>query len=472
VNTDAAERYREGAASGGSGNVANDAGESADPTLASSDIDAPSGAGAPLDGGAGISVDGTSVDGDAETATEQPPATDAGSPAVWTPSIVVFPATSRSTPTNCTEDVEGAGADYCLKNSRCDDNDAVDVSCAPTEGGTWECNCTTLHFVQTFEVSDVTGAAACDAASELCAAGKRPASAEQEACSSELLFSGPTYCELQQECSQSVQLTGGVTAAFTDETTVNCASDGSNTGALSCTCDVFGDGFDRGFRLSDVDGAISGEEACERVLQLCNSEPTAFGGPQTCGIASENTFEDRCDMRRMCVLQSTDDDALGADALEQTSCESSGDGSAQCLCDTTYYSFAFSFQDPGFEVRCIDAADICASAYEIQLDAVPPTCETAVVSTNAEGCSGVVRCGQAGEGAGQALVVYGHINVECAAGEAPWQCSCATPLESIALEMDASRNLADACLDAAETCAHQFEAPVGITTWKPAGSIR
>jgi hypothetical protein len=358
-------------------------------------------------------------------------------------------------PVDCEPIRESTDADYCQTDLTCT-NDSMFVFCGAAEDGSWGCQCSSNHRVLFYELTGVDSGSACVTAVEVCSAEELPEFTEPETCATQYQTQGSDHCDVQEQCTQSAEVSEGVTALRSNWKYANCYVEG---GQWLCYCGD--DTTSQNYQISGTTAAA----ACQLARDLCDrDEEVVFDGPQTCETAYQSVGSGYCELQRTCSQSTEVTDAATALRLEGqfANCQDLEDGTSACNCSDSEGNLRFDVATPATTLdTCTDALAVCAAADDIELSGAWE-CDRSYQSAGAGWCDGQISCSQAATQGDLELQVYGDLFLSCQtqASDAPWNCTCSSGQESASLEVE-SEDAWDVCSVAAERCPDLVEVQLG-----------
>lgn len=268
-------------------------------------------------------------------------------------------------PEVCSVEYQYGDASYCDMQERCTRSsevaegvDAVlttynTASCYSDGTGALSCQCNNESTYRNYQISGVSGIPACELTLDLCDRDAELVFDEPATCGVTSTFGDSTYCDLQQTCTQTTEVSDGVAALQYDYQSAWCQA--LADGTSSCSCQTSARYLTFEMQASTVDSS-----ACQSALVACTSEDElAFSGDVTCERAYQSAYGNACDTQLKCTQPAT----LGRQSLLvvgslNANCQLAASGSAwSCWCSSGANSATL-------EVEGSDAWDVCAAASE------------------------------------------------------------------------------------------------------------
>jgi hypothetical protein len=292
--------------------------------------------------------------------------------------------------------------------------------------------------------------AACEAAADLCLAGDLTPSGPVE-CVPQLETRTPSYCEVQQTCTQELEGDSGATLSTTHG--VFCQDDG--VGRLLCNCA----NQPYQYYAADRDGTT----ACDAVFDYCDDPVTpVFGDSEDCRPLRQSGSPGYCELQNSCLRTSEIADGISVVQSDYvyTGCAASTEGGAFCNCQNSAGNFNIVQEAPVSGLTsCTEALAICRKIPGIEADG-EPVCTNTSQSAQGNYCNASIDCAASATVDGSTISLHGYLAVNCSGDSSGWTCSCSSGSEYASTTVDAETAW-DACTNGSKACEDAVEIQFG-----------
>jgi hypothetical protein len=287
----------------------------------------------------------------------------------------------------------------------------------------------------------------------VCVAGNDPDITGPEACETTYASRSSSYCEVQDRCVRSVEVTDNVDATLVRNRYASCSSNGGS--ALYCSCN---DG--RQYEVEGQDGSL----ACDTIMDVCDDPNLEFDGPVTCVSDYQRAGVGYCESQQRCRQTLEFEGAVIAVTNEyrNASCSPRPEGGSTCGCSSSTSSIQFDTDLSTDDLAtCEQFAEECGTTKDLGLNG-PITCERVSQTANVQYCDATIACKQAGMLGDTEVQVYGYLNTYCQPLGDAWSCNCTTNngSQSSSISLEAEDGW-DACTIAAERCPDEIDVVIG-----------
>ena len=338
--------------------------------------------------------------------------------------------------------------------------DARINNCFRLTAGRWQCNC---GRGRVFEIEGAEGLLACAVMAELCPVTEP----EGDPSCTESERSDTNFCELEQACGRSVDVTevSGARAWLMEYGSAVCERTEPGL-PFECHC-LVGD-------VDDNYGLVaqSGEDACQPLLDFCKTgETPTYDEPTQCidSIVEENEFN--CALDKVCVtpMRLTDEVSLARVEEWWSSCYQIQPTGSRCDCSGDDGPFDFNLTTDPTAPTCAAAILNCADYGNVERRGTVE-CQPQSQSAGLDSCNADLECLQPASVNGREIIARGRMKVLCrqrTAGE-PWWCSCASNEDSAIFELGTpSATSWEACTAATGRCQDALPLVIGPSTGYP-----
>jgi hypothetical protein len=276
----------------------------------------------------------------------------------------------------CSEGLQSVGADYCDTQIPCgrvaDLGDGVTAelatdyqssSCWNQGDGLLSCSCSASGIYQSYVLSGIAVAESCGLVLDFCLSGETPEFSEPATCSLANSYQqtngSNSYCQLEQICSQSSEVSPGVVASLTESDYVSCDT---TSDASLCYCSS--NTRNLRFELSSTEAT-----ACNDALAICASTAEIVpDGPLSCQRSFQNGSGAYCDTTFDCTQDAVvDGTTVGVYGSYSAFCQDAGDGSWSCSCSSGTEVAEITVSAADAWAACTDAGELCGDAVEVQI---------------------------------------------------------------------------------------------------------
>lgn len=236
-------------------------------------------------------------------------------------------------------------------------------SCWNQGDGSLSCSCSAAGTAQNYVLNGVAPAESCDLVLGFCASGETPEWSEPATCSVGNVYNQSSgdrsYCQLEQICSQSSEVSPGVVAALSEYEYVSCET---TADASRCYCSSNTDSI-------QFDMGSTPDAACNDALAICTSDAEiAPEGPLTCERTYQNGSGGYCDTNFECTQEAVvDGTSIGVFGNYYAYCQDMGDGSWSCTCSSGVNSTQLTVPADDAWAACTDAGELCGDAIDVQV---------------------------------------------------------------------------------------------------------
>jgi hypothetical protein len=353
-------------------------------------------------------------------------------------------------PVTCSELSRTVMSGQCQTQSRCGANQLL-TSCSLTGTDFWSCNCSDAETSLGFVLSGVDEQSACDVTADLCLHGTGPLESDAPECTPGD-GSDPQYaCQTTTTCTQTTQLSAGVSALTTDQLVAQCVDLGAGSYQCSCLNDAGG----YSYVTHDVDAAT----ACQSGMLLCDPyTPPTLPEPGDCEPTLEQRSGDECEWRHECVhtLALSNGVTIDVSELKYASCTTGPEGNLGCTCSDAdrNLSFGLSSGEVGLPA-CEQAASLCETPSASKATDVV-TCAPYTITSGADACTVRTQCSQPAIQNEVPIQLYGSLTAYCVTGtealaEGQWNCSCDFSGVSQSMQLEVA-DAESGCRMAADAC--------------------
>jgi hypothetical protein len=326
-------------------------------------------------------------------------------------------------PDGCLLQSASSGAGYCESYYACGNGmNYLQVVCKDNGTGNGDCFCSSNTTTQQFQISGTPTFATCDTSAQLCLGGGPDPSAE-EVCTPAFTSSASTSCQLQQNCTRSIE---GSDATIARTRSVSC----SGADPVTCYCDYSGNQF----RLD----AASADGACEKLIEHCDDPRVPPAGPVTCEPRSQQSGTGYCSVYEECLSETDIGDGISAISIEgrNATCQTAASGGSLCTCQGSSVAVQFEIDTPADSLAaCLSATDICGAGGELKLDG-ETECLPSNQSASLTECYAQLDCTKAGTIGDQAVRVHGYLSLSCYDQGDAYSCTCSSNQGSESLEVE------------------------------------
>jgi hypothetical protein len=352
---------------------------------------------------------------------------------------------------DCVPVSTSSSLDSCSMELSCDDGYSY-TSCFNQRVGTWYCECAgrTGQF-QTYDVTGVVGLAACQTVSDICRGSDNPQIEGPEECVSQSESRTATYCDLQQRCSRSLDITDEVAATVARQRSVSCSGLNAQQ-AMDCYCN-------NGL-IVQLEGQ-DGTKACDTVLELCEDPDIVPRGPVVCTPEAQGAGPNYCSSTQRCSQSlEIDGGVVGVSVgTRSVNCSATTGGSlCECFDQTNFLRF-YSELSPTDVATCNLFAQTCTTVDELGLNG-PLSCAPSYQQGDSQFCNVNIECSQAGTLGDEPIRALGNIDGYCQPLNGVWSCTCNSGIESATVEVDADGGW-DACTELMELCPDLVDVQIG-----------
>lgn len=389
--------------------------------------------------------------------TNEPPApeTDAGGQTEETDAAPTGTVTPIDPPADCTVTNKTISTTYCEVYETCGASSMYSY-CTDGGSGTWNCSCSGGALSGSYALTGVEAETACEVTRDLCLQGVAPDFGADTDCTTSYQSSSATYCDLEQTCAQSAEVSEGVTALSSAYYTSDCSDLGD--GSMSCQCS--GPLGTRYFTVSGTDGTT----ACEASVALCS--PSAdIETTRDCITSTQSVNSGSCSMELSCenTLQLEGGATATVTDAPYASCSLTNEKLA-CSCSANGRLLSFELQSGSeADTACEESLEICNVTDAIQPEG-EIVCDTPSQTASTTSCSSTVQCTQPAVVNGTKIGVYGTVYTSCSnVSEGEWTCSCQSGNSSTAFNYQAPDGADpwDACTGASEACKERVNVQIG-----------
>jgi hypothetical protein len=351
---------------------------------------------------------------------------------------------------NCKPVSTSSTVDSCSLELSCEDGYSY-TNCFNQRVGSWFCECAgKTGQLQTYDITGVAGLAACQTVSDICRDGNVPPIETPEECVSQSESRATSYCDLQQRCTRSLDITDNVAATIARQRYVSCSS--LSAGRMDCYCS-------NGLNLQ-VEGQ-DGTEACDTVVELCESPDIEPSGPVVCTSEAQGAGIGYCSTTQRCSQPlEVGGGVIGVSVgTRSVNCSDSLGGSICDCSDQTKYLRFFSELSASDIATCNQFVENCPAVDDLGLNG-PLSCSPNNQQGDAQYCNVNIECSQAGTLGDEPIRAFGYISGFCQPLNGGWSCTCNSGIESASVDVEADGGW-DACTELIELCPDLVDVQIG-----------
>jgi hypothetical protein len=232
--------------------------------------------------------------------------------------------------------------------------------CSPDAYGTLSCGCSSVNRYWNYTLEGVDIADACDLGTQVC--NNEVPFAADPVCETTYETSNTSYCSLQRNCAQVLDLGGGAMASLNQPEYSYCQFTSEQPATCNCSNNVKNMNFQM-----DV---AAGPDACDSAAAICTSTAEIVPeGPIECARASQSSGTTYCDASIACAQDAVVDGAtIGVIGNLYTNCQLNGDVWT-CSCNSSTDSTSFDVTAPDGWEACTQATVQCPELVEIDITA-------------------------------------------------------------------------------------------------------
>lgn len=261
-------------------------------------------------------------------------------------------------PQDCTPAYRSNGGDYCDIEYECATG-YLYTWCETYDPERWYCTCDSMNGFQEFELTNVSAVGdPCAFVGDLCTAEG----------STQIEFTGPpqcspsyqefglNYCSIEQTCTQSAEISDGVTVMSSQWQYTWCEISGET---WTCSCETGGSTL-----TFDIPQSTAAAEVCPRAVDICSAGTVEMTGPRECSPTFQSASPDWCDAQHDCTrTASIDGTEVQAHEWLYTSCYLEAESQWTCDCGVGAQSMSFDLSNPDAWTTCQQASADCVDAF-------------------------------------------------------------------------------------------------------------
>lgn len=281
------------------------------------------------------------------------------------------PDATQSEP--CSTDFQSQASDYCELQQRCGQSfeladgvvatryDYKYANCYDDGSGAAYCQCNDNTTSRTYQISGQSVGASCPLVLDLCASAAEPEFDGPKTCEIQYQSAASGYCDTEQQCTQSSEVSDTVTALQIEWQSAYCEDSGG--GLSSCSC--FGEAGSLRFDIAD---APTDTNTCSGALDVCSSiDELDLSGDLECGQTFQSASGASCDAQVACGQEATlGDQELTVYGDLYLNCQLEADSAWNCSCNSSLESANLEL-DASLESwdACTQAAEQCPDLVEV-----------------------------------------------------------------------------------------------------------
>lgn len=260
-------------------------------------------------------------------------------------------------PEDCSPMYRSSGPEYCSIDYECA-NGYLYTWCDTYDPNHWYCSCDSMGGTLEFELTNASIADACAYIGDLCMAdSSTPIEfTDSPECTPSYQELGPNYCSMEEICTQSAEISEGVSVLSNQWRYTWCELSG---GTWTCNCDAAGSSL-----TFDIPESTPAADVCSNALDICSAGAVELTGPRDCWPTYQSASPEWCDAQHECTRTGT----IGVTEVEAhewlyTSCFSEVEGQWTCDCGVGAQSMNFELSSPDAWSTCQDASASCVEAF-------------------------------------------------------------------------------------------------------------
>jgi hypothetical protein len=266
-------------------------------------------------------------------------------------------------PEDCSVMYRDTYAEFCDLALECPAG-YVDTWCDSRGAGSYDCTCYSRYGYLNLELTGMSGVDVCAYVANLCtdSSSMELEFDEPAQCALSYQDTGTDYCSIEQECTQSAEISDGVSVVLRERQYNRCELDDD---AWTCSCNVGFSEMEEAANISfDLPASMDAADVCPDAMEICSAGDIELQGPRECSFSYQSASTQYCDAEQDCTRTGiVDDTEIQVHESLYASCQQEAEDEWSCNCGIGTESMSFSLSSPDAWSTCEEASATCVEAF-------------------------------------------------------------------------------------------------------------